>query len=61
MNCVRRFRIKDYFVNVIQLMQFVLSILTLDVKQNAGIHWYHQRNVARDTNDSGVVMSPQDL
>ena len=22
MNCVRRFRIKDYFVNVIQLMQF---------------------------------------
>lgn len=42
-------------------MQFRIVVLTLDVEQNAGVHRYHQRNVARDANDSGVVMSPQDL
>lgn len=60
MKSVRCFRIRahDYFDIA---SNFMLSILTLDVEQDTGVHRYHQRNVARDTDDGGVVMSSQDL
>lgn len=37
------------------------EVLTLDVKQDAGVHRHCQRAMTCDAGDRGIMVSPQDL